>query len=285
MRGQALIGVSGWSYPHWNGRFYPPGLPTDSRLAYLAQRFGTVEINATFYHLERPQTFSRWRAAVPPGFIFAVKGSRYITHLLKLDRCQAPLANFFAQGLLLLGEQLGPILWQLPPGLRFDAARAERFFSRLPLDLAAAERLARRHDARVTGRCVLTAPSGRSQRLRHACEIRHPSWLSEEALRLLQAYDVALVTADTARRHPLSRLRTASFAYLRLHGARELYASRYTDDELTDWATLVEQFTARGDAAFVYFDNDAKAHAPHDAARFRARVEVLEHSGRLDARP
>ena len=284
-RGHALVGTSGWIYEHWKGLFYPDGLPARRQLAFLAERFATVEVNGTFYSLKRPHAFQVWRESVPPGFVFAVKGSRYITHMLKLARCDKPLANFFAQGVLLLGRQLGPILWQLPPMLGFDAARTRAFLERLPRDLHEAERLARRHDQRLTGRSVLRAPDGHGQRLRHAFEVRHASWLGEEALQLLAAFDVALVTADTADHHPLSLERTADFAYVRLHGSRALYASRYSDGELDGWAALVDGWTARGDDVYVYFDNDNKAYAPGDARRLRERLHGASGWARVDARP
>src|SRR5437773_9312726 len=154
-RGLARVGTSGWLYPHWRGDFYPRKLPQRLELPYLAERLGTVEINGTFYSLTRPETCTAWRRSVPDGFVFAVKGSRYITHMLKLRNFQRPLANFFASGILRLGAQLGPILWQLPPQLPFDRERARRFFAELPRDLRGAERWARRHDARTKGRAAL----------------------------------------------------------------------------------------------------------------------------------
>ncbi|HEX9104426.1 MAG TPA: DUF72 domain-containing protein, partial [Polyangia bacterium] len=184
-RGRVFVGTSGWIYPHWNGRFYPAGLPGKRQLAFMASQLPTVEVNGTFYRLSRPDCFAAWRAETPDDFVFAVKGSRYLTHMLKLEAPKAPLANFFAQGVLLLGKKLGPILWQLPPTLAFDAARARAFFALLPRDLAAAERLARRHDHRLDGRAALRAPDGHEHALRHALEIRHASWLAEDALRLL----------------------------------------------------------------------------------------------------
>jgi uncharacterized protein YecE (DUF72 family) len=270
--GRALVGTSGWLYPRWRGDFYPPGLPHRRELAYLARRLATTEINGTFYALTRPATCAAWRAAVPEGFVFAVKGSRYITHMLKLRRFERPLANFFASGILRLGAALGPILWQLPPQLAWDEPRARDFFGALPRDVPAAERWARRHDARTTGRAALRAPDGRDATLRHAVEIRHPSWLSNGALAALRELRVALVWADTAGRHPAPLERTADFAYVRLHGSTRLYASRYTDQELAAWAERIAARTAAGDDAYVYFDNDAEGQAPHDAARLADRL-------------
>jgi uncharacterized protein YecE (DUF72 family) len=273
-RGRVFIGTSGWIYPHWNGRFYPAGLPSKRQLAFMASHFGSVEVNGTFYSLSRPNCFEKWRADTPDDFLFAIKGSRYLTHMLKLKEPKAPLANFFAQGVLLLGKKLGPILWQLPPMFAFHADKARAFFELLPRCLADAERLARKHDHRLDGRSALRAPDGHERTLRHALEIRHASWLCEDALQLLCEYDIALVTADTADHHPLSLERTTDdFAYVRLHGARKLYASRYTDDELDEWAALVDRWRARGSDVYVYFDNDNKAYAPGDARRLLERVD------------
>jgi uncharacterized protein YecE (DUF72 family) len=271
--GQVRTGTSGWRYPRWRGDFYPKGLTQKRELSYMAEKLPTVEINGTFYSLTRPAACTAWRAAVPPSFLFAVKGSRYITHMLKLRNFQPALANFFASGILRLGAQLGPILWQLPPQLPFDPERARRFFEAVPRDMAAAERWARRHDRRTTGRAALRAPDGRDAPLRHAVEIRHPSWLDDAALSMLRALDVALVAADTAGRHPLCFERTAGFAYLRLHGSTALYASRYSDAELGDWARRIAGWSSAGDDVYTYFDNDAQGHAPHDAIRLQAAVE------------
>lgn len=269
--GRILVGTSGWQYPRWRGDFYPRGLSQREQLAYLAARLPTVEINGTFYSLTRPSACTAWRAQVPAAFVFALKGSRYLTHMLKLRRFEPALANFFASGILRLGASLGPILWQLPPQLPFDEERAATFLAALPRDMAGAERWARRHDSRTTGRAALTAADGRDRPLRHALEVRHPSWLTAEALALMRAHDVALVAADTAGRHPFSVTRTASFAYVRLHGSTSLYASRYSDHELASWAERARAWAVAGDV-FIYFDNDAQGHAPHDAVRLGKMV-------------
>ncbi|HET6149832.1 MAG TPA: DUF72 domain-containing protein [Polyangia bacterium] len=271
--GRVRVGTSGWQYPRWRGDFYPKGLRHADELAYLGQRLSSVEVNGTFYSLTRPSTCTLWRRTTPADFVFAIKGSRYITHMLKLRNSERAVANFFASGILRLGSQLGPILWQLPPQLPFDRERALRFFAALPRDVAGAERWARRHDARTTGRATLRAPDGRQAPLRHAVEVRHPSWVQDQALATLRELDLALVAADTAGRHPLSCERTAGFAYVRLHGSTALYASRYTDAELGRWAGLIGDWAAAGDDVYVYFDNDAHGHAPHDAVRLAARVD------------
>jgi uncharacterized protein YecE (DUF72 family) len=267
------VGTSGWLYRHWRGRFYPTGLRQRDELGYLAARLPSVEVNGTFYSLTRPEACDLWRQQVPPGFIFALKGSRYITHLLKLRGFRPALANFCASGILRLGATLGPILWQLPPQLPFEPERTRAFLEALPRSVADMERLARGHDARTTGRAALKAPDGRAAPVRHAFEVRHPSWLGPEALALLRAFDVALVAADTAGKHPESLARTASFAYVRLHGATTLYAGRYEDRALAAWAARALDWAADGDDVFIYFDNDAEADAPRDAIRLRALVE------------
>ena len=268
------VGTSGWNYGHWRGLFYPRGLPASRWLAYVAERLPTVEVNGTFYSLTRPAACDAWRAAVPDGFVFALKGSRYITHMLKLRNFRAPLANFFASGILRLGKTLGPILWQLPPQLPFRADRADAFFSALPRSVREAERWARRHDERTTGRAALTAPDGRDTPLLHAVEVRHESWLSDEAVRLLERRSIALVAADTAGRHPHSLLRTSrALAYVRLHGARRLYEGRYTETELRRWARQCRAWAREGATVVVYFDNDRDAAAPKDAIRLR---EILD---------
>src|SRR5919197_2843419 len=143
MSGSIRIGISGWTYARWRGAFYPKGLPHSRELAYAARHFAAVEINGTFYGLQRPDTFTRWRQQTPDDFVFAVKGSRYITHMLKLRNVETPLANFLASGLLRLGPKLGPILWQFPPLMTFDAERFEPFFALLPKNTDAASGLAR----------------------------------------------------------------------------------------------------------------------------------------------
>jgi uncharacterized protein YecE (DUF72 family) len=272
--GRILIGTSGWAYKGWRGRYYPKGVRQADELAHLATQLPTVEINGTFYSLTSPGACDRWRASVPSNFFFTVKGSRYLTHMLKLNNFEAPLGNFFSSGILRLGAQLACVLWQLPPLLSFRREKVLPFFDALPRDIAGAERWARKHDARTTGRAALTAPDGRSQPMRHAVEIRHPSWLEDEALRLLEDQGLALVAADSAGKFPFSLHRTTDFAYARLHGSQKLYASRYTDDELGQWAHIVNGWAQQGADVYVYFDNDAEAHAPADALRLQAAVRA-----------
>ena len=135
-------GISGWRYPPWRGVFYPPGLPQRKELEYASRRLRTIEINGSFYSLQRPESYARWAAETPADFVFAVKGPRFVTHMKKLAGVEAPLANFFASGVLALGAKLGPVLWQLPPSLGYDPERLARFFAQLPRSTGAAAELA-----------------------------------------------------------------------------------------------------------------------------------------------
>ncbi len=270
--GKVRIGLSGWRYREWRGRFYPPGLAQRRELEYVASRFDTVEINGSFYSLQRPASYRHWAASVPDGFVFAVKGGRYITHLRRLTSVDTALANFFASGLLALGPKLGPVLWQLPPGLRFEPDRLEAFLAQLPRTTTDAARLARGHDARFEGRTWVEADADRP--VRHALEVRDESFRDPALLPLLRRYDVALVVADTAGRWPQLFDVTADLVYVRLHGDVELYASGYGDEALDLWATRVRGWAASGLDVYVYFDNDVGAHAPFDAAALARRLGV-----------
>jgi uncharacterized protein YecE (DUF72 family) len=282
------IGISGWRYGPWRGVFYPKGLPHHAQLDYAARIFPSIEINGTFYSLQRPECFEQWYRATPPGFVFAVKGSRYITHMLRLLDAEAALANFFAQGLFNLREKLGPILWQFPANFRFEPERLERFFHVLPRDTGQALELARRRDHRLRGRARLAIDADRP--LRHAIEIRHESFLVPAFVRLLRRHRIALVVADTAGLFPYKEDVTADFVYMRLHGDTELYASGYSDRALDRWAARVRAWSEGSQPAdahliapdatparrardvYCYFDNDAKVKAPFDAANLARRV-------------
>lgn len=296
-RAAIRIGVSGWTYAPWRGHFYPKGLTQARELSYAARQFPALEINGTFYGLQRPEVFERWAQATPEDFVFAVKGSRFITHTKRLRDVRLPLANFLASGLLNLGAKMGPLLWQLPPTLRFDPALIGDFLALLPKDTEAAARLAGQHDARVDGRAAVDIDSSRP--LRHAMEIRHESFRTPAFVDLLREHGVALVCADTAKWPRLMDL-TADFAYCRLHGSAELYRSRYPEDELALWARRVAAW-AEGKAAphgdfagaptqdrrrrevFVFFDNTDKRHAPEDARRLMEMLELRLEAGKEPA--
>lgn len=266
------IGTSGWLYPPWRGVFYPKGLPHRRELEYLSSKLNSVEINGTFYSLQRPESFRRWHDQTPRDFTFAVKGPRFVTHMKKLADVDTPLANFFASGVLALGDKLGPLLWQLPPTLGFDADRLARFFARLPRSTDEAAWLARHHDGRLAGRALTGAISHRP--LRHALEVRHPSFLVPAFPELLREHGIAVVVADTAGRWPLIREATADVAYVRLHGDVELYTSGYTDAALDGWAATIGTWAAAGLDVQVHFDNDVKVHAPYDAIHLADRLGV-----------
>ena len=288
--GNVRVGISGWRYEPWRGRFYPAELAQRDELAFASRMLSTIEINGSFYSLQSAKSWRASRDATPDDFVFAVKGSRYITHLKRLVDVEVPLANFFASGLLALGAKLGPLLWQFPPIFAFDAERMERFFAQLPRDTAAAAALARRHDARVAEAVV---DERHAQPLRHAVEIRHPSFVAPGFVALLRRHRIALVVADTAGRWPLLEDLTTDFVYVRLHGDEELYASGYGAAALDGWAKRIDtwrrgrqvedaRLAAPGSRpprraardVYCYFDNDIKVHAPYDAARLSQRLGV-----------
>jgi uncharacterized protein YecE (DUF72 family) len=272
------IGISGWTYPGWRGDFYPPGLAHRRELEYAANRFGSIEINGSFYALQRASSYLAWRDQTPDDLVFSVKAGRFITHLKKLADVEIPLANFFASGVLALGPKLGPILWQLPPMLGYDEARLTAFFSLLPRTTRQAVRLAERRDAKVSDdRAWLTTDADRP--VRHAVEVRHSSYSVPEAVALLRKHDIGLVVADSAGKWPQTEDMTSDFVYVRLHGADELYVSGYTDEALDRWAAKVRSWAADGHDVYVYFDNDAKVRAPYDALGLMRRLGLTGAGG------
>lgn len=282
------IGISGWTYKPWRGVFFPKGLPQKHEMAYASRTFPSIEVNGTFYGLQRPKSFQAWYDGTPDDFVFAIKASRYITHIRRLRNAEDALANFLAQGILALREKLGPILWQLPPSYRFDPERLEDFLKLLPHDTEAAAKIARRHEPGMKGRVFLTPD--RKRPLRHAMEIRHESFRDPEFARLLRKYKVGLVVADTVEWPRLGDI-TADFVYARLHGSEQLYASGYSEAALDGWARwfrswsksavpreidrLSDQKTRmKVKDIFVYFDNDMKVRAPFDAKSLAKRLKV-----------
>lgn len=269
---RAYIGISGYDYKGWRGRFYPAKLPARQWLHYASRTFNSIELNGTFYSLKSPDVFRRWADVAPSDdFVYAVKGGRFITHNLKLRNVETALGNFFASGVLALGRRTGPFLWQLPGTYRFDPERLDSFIRQLPRDSTEGEAIARAHDERLRRGVLVTA--GERVPYRHAFEVRHPSYFTGEFYDLLRAHDCGFVIADTAGRYPYAEEVTADFVYVRLHGSRELYVSGYTDAELDVWAARVKAWRGDGRDVYVYFDNDAKVHAPFDALKLRARVE------------
>ncbi|MET1133170.1 MAG: DUF72 domain-containing protein [Aeromicrobium sp.] len=266
-----LIGVSGWTYDRWRGDFYPEGLARRRELEHVASRLPAVEVNGTFYALQRPATFERWAAQVPDDFVFALKGSRYVTHLRRLVDVRTALANFFASGLFALGSKLGPIVWQLPASIAYDRALIEDFLALLPRTTGEAAVLAREHDDRLPAERALTDPVVEAP-IHHALEVRHPSFADDDFASLLRGLDVAGVWSDAPTDWPVLDLPSSSIAYARLHGHTRLYASRYSDASLDAWAERCRQWHDRGLEVHVYFDNDSEGHAPHDAERLLGRI-------------
>jgi len=284
------VGISGWRYPPWRGVFYPPGLAKRRELEYASRSLASVEVNGSFYQLQRPSSYQQWRRQTAAGFVFSVKGPRFVTHMKKLADIEVPLANFFASGVLALGDQLGPVLWQLPPTLGFDADRLAAFFALLPRTTRDAAQLATHHDQRLDGRAVTTTDADRP--VRHALEVRHASFATIEFVQLLRDNDIALVCADSAGKWPVLDDVTSDFVYARLHGDQELYVSGYGDAALDRWAARVRTWQMGGTPTdgrtlgppapvcerevFVYFDNDAKVHAPFDAIALAHRLGIKD---------
>src|SRR5512139_1315641 len=247
--GRLRVGTSGYQYRHWRGVLYPEGLPQREWLPHYARFFDTVELNATFYRLPTPDAVERWRTVVPRGFTFAVKGSRYLTHLKRLLDAESGLDRFYAP-VSRFGAKLGPVLWQLPPHMKPELPRLDRFLGRLPAG-------------------------------RHVVEFRNEGWYSEETCEVLERHGVAFCEHDNIRRPP-PRL-TGAFRYVRFHGTTGRYSGRYGVEALRPFAAELLAWTARGGGAFVYFNNDLGGHAVLDALALLALVG--EERPALDASP
>lgn len=229
------IGTSGWHYDDWRGRFYPEKLPKTRWLEYYSRHFPTLELNNTFYRLPAERVFGKWRHTTPEGFVFSVKVSRRITHLKRLKDCREEVERFLSRAGL-LEEKLGPLLYQLPPGLERDDDLLKAFLSLLPGGV------------------------------KPVFEFRHPSWFAEEIYDLLRGRGVGFCVFHMPQRtSPI--LATADFAYFRFHGSHRLYAGCYSDEELADWARKISRCTARVSFAFIYFNNDVAGYALKNAER------------------
>jgi uncharacterized protein YecE (DUF72 family) len=230
-----FIGTSGWVYNHWTEVFYPKDCPKARWLEFYAGHFNTVELNASFYRLPKPQAFENWRNRTPEGFLWVVKASRYITHVRRLTEAAEPLERLYhaVEG---LEEKLGPILFQLPPSLSFHEEVFGHFCKYLKED-----------------------------RL-HALEVRHPSWENRKAIDMLREHNMALCVSDTAGRYPYIDENTASFVYIRLHGSQKLYASEYSEAELQAYAQKIRQWAKD---TYLYFDNDYQGYAVKNARRVK----------------
>ena len=235
------IGTSGYHYKHWLGRYYPAGMKPGEMLQHYAQDFDTVELNNTFYQLPNETTFEAWRRNTPRDFLFAVKGSRFITHMIKLKDAQRGLTNFLPRAELLRGK-LGPILWQLPPGWKVNVERLEEFLSLLP----------KRH--------------------RYTFELRNQSWMTDEVLELLSRHNAAFCIYEMAGYQSPIEI-TADWTYVRLHGPTSFkYQGSYSDAQLEEWAERIRAWSKKLDAIYVYFDNDDSAHAVNNALTLKKMV-------------
>jgi uncharacterized protein YecE (DUF72 family) len=234
-----LIGTSGYNYPHWwKGVFYPSHLPQRKWLEFYTEYFDTVELNVSFYRLPKKEVFEGWYKRTPKRFSFAVKGSRFITHIKRLKDCRESLSLFFDHASP-LKEKLGVVLWQLPPRFKLQKERLEEF-------------------------CVLLSTLPRSKLHRHTFEFRDKSWICPESFRILEEFNFAFCMAHGAGL-PLVEKTTSDFVYLRLHGGEVLYGSNYSNKELKGWAGKIEDWKAKGKAVFVYFNNDTYGFAVQNA--------------------
>jgi uncharacterized protein YecE (DUF72 family) len=235
MNPQIYIGTSGWIYDHWSEVFYPKDCPKTKWLEFYAKHYGTVELNASFYRLPKPQTFENWRTRTPDTFLWAVKANRYITHIKRIKDVEEPLGRFYSS-VELLKEKLGPILFQLPPNLSFDEAVLSNFCQHLKGDHL------------------------------YTLEVRHPSWAQKRVVEILKDNNIALCISDTAGRYPYIEEDTATFFYIRLHGSRKLYGSEYSEKELRTFARKIRDWSKD---TYLYFDNDYGGYAIKNAKGLR----------------
>jgi uncharacterized protein YecE (DUF72 family) len=233
--GRIFVGVGGWNFPPWRGTFYPKGLPQSRELQHASRELTSIEINSTFYGLQKPATFQKWHDETPDGFVFSVKAPRFVTHRKRLAEGASSLERFLGSGVMRLGAKLGPINWQLPPTKHFDADDLAEFLALLPREL-----------------------DGRA--LRHVLEVRHASFDCEEAISLVREHRVALVEAGDST-YPHLDARTAPFSYLRLMGTKASAPRGYPPAALTRWRERAQSL-ARGGDVFLYFISGAKQRNP-----------------------
>lgn len=279
------VGISGWTYEGWRESFYPKHIKAKDELSYASEKFHAIEVNGTFHSLFRPKNFLTWSNQTPNGFIFAIKGPKYLTHIRRLKDFESPLSNFLASGVLALGKKLGPILWQFPPFLPFSKERFLPFMKSLPRTLGEASYLAKGYSTWLEGRTFLDLSRDlKNYPMRHAIEGRHPSFKSEEFIMMARETGVAVVIGDTAGRWPYIEDITSDFLYIRLHADESKYPKGYTKKSLQYWAQRCGQW-ANGiepegaknllppkitsekikKDVFVFFDNDIKELAPVNA--------------------
>lgn len=260
--GKIRIGISGWTFPAWRGIFYPKGLPQKKELEFATRELTSLEINGTFYSLQKPETFENWREQAPENFQYAIKAPQFITHVLRLKEVAEPLATFFASGILKLQDKLGPILWQFPPNVMLKDDRFEKFLKLLPTDHDEAAKLAKRHGPKVKGRAWTKALT--SAPIRHAFEFRHPSFLHRDFTDLLSKHNVAFVYGHASVKSQFTEVPTSDFHYARLHGEGPQFKKGYPSRSIQEWTKKSKSWSKDGDV-FVYFSNDAKVYSPQGA--------------------
>lgn len=231
MINKVFIGTSGWVYPHWIDNFYPVDLPQNKWLSFYAKHFPTVEVNATFYHQMRPKTFANWQKQVPDNFLFSIKVSRFITHILRLKNLGRDGAEYFENINKILNNPL--FLFQLPPSFKKNKERLEFFLNLLPKG-------------------------------RFAFEFRHPSWFANEIYGILSKHNISLVIADSSSFPKVEEV-TADFVYLRFHGSGSLYSSCYSEKELDNWSKKIKKWVKEGKEVYAYFNNDFEGFAIKNA--------------------
>ena len=235
------VGTSGWYYDHWRHRFYPEKLAKAKWLDFYATHFNTIELNNSFYRLPSEAAFAAWRDSSPPNFAFAVKASRFITHIKRLKNTQEAVETFVSRARI-LGEKLGPLLYQLPPNMHRDDDRLESFLSTLP------------------------------RGMKHVVEFRHQSWLEDRVFGILHKYNTGLCVFDMPS-FSCPLVATDDFAYIRFHGSTGLYSSCYSDEELTVWAKRLANLATNLKAMYIYFNNDAEAFAVRNAITLRGYLQ------------
>ncbi len=267
------LGISGWTYPDWREIFYPEKLPIKKELGYASRVFNSIEVNGTFYSLQKPHTFEKWYNETPPDFSFAIKAPKYITHERRLKEVETPIANFLACGLLALKEKLGSILWQLPPNLSYEENRITQFLELLPHDTKQACKLAHKHSEWMSERTFLECD--RKRPLLHAVEVRNHSFNNPEFIKLMKHYKVAIVIGDTAGRWPLIEEMTGPIIYIRLHGDETIYPKGYTKTALKTWAQKIKHFSSQAESVYAFCDNDHKTAAPANAKQLMKLLGIV----------
>jgi uncharacterized protein YecE (DUF72 family) len=268
---KAWIGISGWTFPGWRKTFYPEGLVQRKELEYASHRLSSIEINGTFYSLQKPSSFQGWYDATPENFKFAVKAPQFITHIRRLKEIEEPLSNFLASGILCLQEKMGPILWQFPPNVMLKDDRFEKFVRLLPTDTKRASQLAARHGSKMKGRSLVKTESVIT--LQHAFEFRHNSFLNKDFIAFLKEHNVAFVSAHAGGKAPFLEEPTANFIYVRLHGEGKGYSKGYPKKEISEWARKIKGWT-RTREVFIYFSNEAKAYSPNGALALQEMLGI-----------